>query len=122
MAGPHDFVSVDLDGLIHPDLANFLFAVYDKTKVSETGNANFVFAGAIGYSNSTVQKLTAEIAWVLISPKFQHAHVSTVVIGLSLKYTLDFSPGGKEPWMWTRCLRLRSTENRKSQGCEKDGV
>ncbi|KAG6841584.1 hypothetical protein C0991_009340 [Blastosporella zonata] len=96
--GPYDtaedFVSGLTEGLIHPNPANTLFAVYDKTKASETGHPDGAFAGAMGYSNGSSPNLAVEIAWVLISPEFQRTHVTTNAIGLLLNYALDLPEKG----------------------------
>ncbi|KAG6833350.1 hypothetical protein H0H87_008526 [Tephrocybe sp. NHM501043] len=90
---PEDFVSGLTEGLIHPNPANTLFAVYDKTRASET-LPDGTFAGVMGYSNGSSPNLAVEIAWVLISPKFQRTHVTTNAIGLLLKYALDLPENG----------------------------
>ncbi|KAG6917400.1 hypothetical protein DXG01_002669 [Tephrocybe rancida] len=122
---PVDFTSGLLEGLIHPDLANTLFAVYDKTKVSKTGDPEGAFAGAIGYSNGSAPNLALEIAWVLISPEFQRTHVTTNAIGLLLKYALDL-PGkgglGLRRVVW-QCSPLNgpSLKAAERMGFKKEG-
>jgi len=68
--------------------------VYDKTKASETGNADGALAGAIGFCNASAPNLAVEIAFVLISPQFQRTHVTSNAIGLLLHYALDLPIAG----------------------------
>ncbi|KAG5653482.1 hypothetical protein H0H81_000117 [Sphagnurus paluster] len=91
---PADFVEGLVEGRIHPDPGCTLFAVYDKTKASETGHPGGAFAGTIGFCNSSAQNLVVEIAFVLISPKFQRTHVTSNAIGLLLHYALDLPEKG----------------------------
>ncbi|RDB19511.1 hypothetical protein Hypma_013478 [Hypsizygus marmoreus] len=90
-----EFVSILVEGRIHPNPECVLFAVYDKSKTPETGVPDGTIAGAIGYCNSSAVNLVAEIAFVLISPQFQRTHVTSNAIGLLLHYALDLpSEGG----------------------------
>ncbi|GLB42674.1 putative acetyltransferase (GNAT) domain containing protein [Lyophyllum shimeji] len=96
--GPFDtvdeFISDFLEARIHAEQSCMLFAVYDKTKASETGKADGALAGAIGFCNASASNLAAEIAFVLISPKFQRTHVTSNAIGLLLHYALDLPEAG----------------------------
>ncbi|KNZ77259.1 hypothetical protein J132_05969 [Termitomyces sp. J132] len=80
---------------IQPSQGCVLFAIYDKTKASETGNPDGSLAGVIGLSDTSIAHLRAEVAFVMISPLFQRTHVATNAVGLLLHYALDLpSEGG----------------------------
>ncbi|KAF8057597.1 acyl-CoA N-acyltransferase [Lyophyllum atratum] len=89
-----DFISSFLENRIHADPGCVLFAVYDKTKASETGHPDGALAGAMGFCNASAPNLAVEIAFVLISPKFQRTHVTSNAIGLLLHYALDLPEAG----------------------------
>lgn len=64
-----------------------LFAVYDKTRVSESGGP--AFAGLIGYINASATDLCIEIGCVVVLPAFQRTHVASNAAGILLHYALD---------------------------------
>ncbi|KAH0582377.1 hypothetical protein H2248_010322 [Termitomyces sp. 'cryptogamus'] len=91
----NQFNTTLIEGRIQPSQGCVLFAIYDKTKASETGNPDGSLAGVIGLSDTSIAHLRAEVAFVMISPLFQRTHVATNAVGLLLHYALDLpSEGG----------------------------
>ncbi|KAF5369642.1 hypothetical protein D9615_010249 [Tricholomella constricta] len=111
---------------IQPNPACVLFAVYDKTKAAETGNPDGALAGAIGFCDASSANLHAEVAFVMISPRFQRTHVTSNAIGLLLHYTLDLpSEGGlglrRVVWKASP-LNAASVKAAERMGFTKEGV
>lgn len=71
-----------------------LFAVYDKTRVSESGEA--AFAGVIGYVHSSATDLFVEIGCVVMLPAFRRTHVTSNAVGILLHYALDLPSDSHE--------------------------
>jgi len=121
-----EFVAVLIQGRIQPNPGCIIFAIYDKTKASETGVPDGAFAGTIGLLNTSVDNLFSEVGFVLVLPQFQRTHVTSNAIGLLLHYTLDLPHAGG--------LGLRRVEWRASpvnnpsvkaaerMGFRKDGI
>lgn len=66
-----------------------LFAIFDKTKPSETFGADGSLAGIIGYINTDPKHLSTEIGAVILFPPFQRTHVASNATGLLLQYALN---------------------------------
>jgi RimJ/RimL family protein N-acetyltransferase len=91
------FLSVLVEGRIHPNPACALFAIYDKTRPSADALAvdEGTLAGTIGLLETSTINLSTEIGFILILPSFQRTHVTSNAIGLLLRYALDpASEGG----------------------------
>ncbi|KAF8074496.1 acyl-CoA N-acyltransferase [Lyophyllum atratum] len=123
---PEEFNSTLVENRIHPNPACVLFAVYDKTKAQETGDVDGALAGVIGFADASADNLHAEIAFVLISPRFQRTHVTSNAIGLLLHYALDLpSEGGlglrRVVWKASP-LNAPSLKAAERMGFSKEGV
>ncbi|RDB21746.1 hypothetical protein Hypma_010904 [Hypsizygus marmoreus] len=121
-----EFVSILVEGRIHPNPESVLFAVYDKTKAPETGVPDGAIAGAIGYWGTSAVNLVTEISFVLISPQFQRTHVTSNAIGLLLHYALDLpSEGGlglrRVSWQVSP-LNGASIRAAERMGFKKEGI
>ncbi|KAG5645310.1 hypothetical protein DXG03_006499 [Asterophora parasitica] len=121
-----DFVTSLIEGRIDPDRGSCLFAVFDKTKAPERGQADGALAGVIGYWNGTAGNLAVEIAWVLISPRFQRTHVTSHAIGLLLRYALELPESGGlglRRVVWAASpLNVASVAAAERMGFQKEGV
>jgi RimJ/RimL family protein N-acetyltransferase len=109
---------------IHPNVGQTVFAVYDKTKATETGDPDGALAGLMGYSNTNPAQLSTELA-ALISPRFQRSHVTSNAMGLLLHYALDLpSTGGlglrRVEWRASP-LNASSIKAAERMGFKKDG-
>jgi RimJ/RimL family protein N-acetyltransferase len=80
-----DFHKTFFDSYIRDDTGTVLFAVYNKNGPGKSD----VLAGCMGYSNSSVPHLAAEIGHVVTLPAFQRTHVTSNAVGLLLHYALD---------------------------------
>lgn len=73
------------------------FAIFDKTRGKEGGEGEL--AGMLGYTNTSPENLSTEIAFVLVLPPYRHTHVTSNAVGLLMHYALDLpsplsGPGG----------------------------
>ncbi|KAG6815910.1 hypothetical protein H0H93_008849 [Arthromyces matolae] len=130
---PEEFNATLIRGRIQPSQACVLFAIYDKTKAespgNETGTSSDVdeqIAGCIGLIDASAAHLRAEVAFVMVSPKFQRTHVASNAIGLLLHYTLDLpSEGGLglRRMVWNaNPLNTASVRIAERMGFTKEGV
>lgn len=121
-----EFNTTLFQGRIQPSQACVLFAIYDKTKAPETGTPDGELAGVIGLCDASAANLRAEVAFVMISPKFQHTHVTTNAVGLLLHYALDLpSEGGlglrRVVWK-ANSLNTASIRVARRMGFVKEGI
>ncbi|KAG5642816.1 hypothetical protein DXG03_002075 [Asterophora parasitica] len=115
-----------IEGRIQPNPACVLFAIYDKTKVTESGNKDGAIAGVIGFCDASAANLHAEIAFVMTSPPFQRTHVTSNAIGLLLHWALDLpSEGGlglrRVVWKASP-LNEKSVNAAERMGFTKEGI
>ncbi|KAG6907055.1 hypothetical protein DXG01_010741 [Tephrocybe rancida] len=120
------FHSTLIQGRIQPSQSCVLFAIYDKTKAPETGDADGAIAGVIGLCDASAVNLHAEIAFVMISPKFQRTHVTTNATGLLMHWVLDLpSEGGLglRRMVWKASpLNAASIKAAERMGFTKEGI
>uniref|UniRef100_A0A8H7XQV0 N-acetyltransferase domain-containing protein n=1 Tax=Psilocybe cubensis TaxID=181762 RepID=A0A8H7XQV0_PSICU len=88
-----EFLTNLVENRIRKDPEDVLFAIFDKTKPSQTlngsKNAPGALAGVIGFLNTSAPNLATEIGFVMILPQFQRTHVTSNAIGLLLNFTLN---------------------------------
>jgi len=94
-----DFIENFYEPRVRKDAGWILFAIFDKTKrnINLNGDDTEVFAGLIGYTNSSPANLATEIGVVFILPPFQRTHIASNATGLLLEYALNLpseSPSG----------------------------
>ncbi|KAG6855761.1 hypothetical protein H0H87_011190 [Tephrocybe sp. NHM501043] len=124
---PGEFHSILFQGRIQPNQSCVLFAIYDKTIVPETGvTVDGALAGVIGLTDASAANLSAEMAFVMISPKFQRTHVTSNAIGLLLHYCLD-TPAegglGLRRMVWKASpLNSPSIKAAQRMGFTKEGI
>lgn len=76
------------EGRVFPSKDMTLFAIYDKTRESESGEGP-ALAGMIAYLNSSATDLFIEIGWITILPAFRRSHVTSNAVGILMHYALD---------------------------------
>ena len=94
-----DFIENYYEPGIRKNAGWTVFAIFDKTKQNANLNEDDtqVFAGLIGYINSSPANLATEIGLVMILPPFQRTHIASNAAGLLLEYALNLpseSPSG----------------------------
>ncbi|KAF8896331.1 acyl-CoA N-acyltransferase [Infundibulicybe gibba] len=118
---------------IRSDVGCILFAVLDKTKLSDAaGNGSgpeaeaYALAGIIGLVHTSPFSRTTEIGPVTILPQYQRTHVSSNAIGAVLKYCLDgpkLGGLGLRRVAWTaHPNNERSVKTAERMGMRKEGV
>lgn len=95
-----EFLTNLVENRIRKDPNDVLFAIFDKTKPSQSLNDSNSeagsLAGVIGFLNTSAPNLATEIGFVIILPPFQRTHVTSNTIGLLLNFTLN-PPSPSQP-------------------------
>ena len=84
---------------MHQQPTNILFPIINKAHGGGT------LAGVIGLLHTSPTKLSAEIAWVVVFPRFQRMYVTINAVGILLRYFLELPSAPQWPRLGFRCMQ-----------------
>jgi len=120
-----DFVDTVIIKRIQPDPGQVLFAVLDRTCVSDAEDIP-PLAGIIGLLNTSLTNLSTEIGFVITLPAFRRTHVTSTAVSLLLEWCLESPEKGglgmrRVQWQ-TNEMNVASARAAENMGFTLEGV